>query len=416
MDTNHSTQTPQAVSDKTKIEFSLGDIIKILGALAVIIPLVLSYMQYKQSVQESQDKNFREIVSDLSSQEKQSRVASASNIGTFINDDNPYYDEAINILVNMVPIESDIDVLQAIRSSLEKISAQEKKTVIQQLLKLDRNSFIYGAYLREKLKADTAVTEKEKSKYQELLTHIGKQDESLTENALKLELEEYKKRYQESMHRQKKLELVNSELSFRAELMSKFVTGFLSFTKQNPIEGIELFQNTWNYVQLIDLQLPKTIIKRSVLSSARIEGTDFSKSFIEHTSFFNSIISNTNFSGSIIQSTSFDKLWSLKNVSFKRAIFDDVFFTGSNMQGADFTGAKGLSPFFFYRTTNLKKAQFDDGFLTQLAEIDSITDEKFRNYVNGSSLSIQGQKELLETLDSLAAEEILVESTSHFKE
>src|SRR3972149_7370025 len=86
-----------------KIEFS--DILKIIGVLAIIIPLFLGYIQYKQSVRQDINNHFRNVVSKLTSGKKEDRLASATNLGTFIRKGEIYYDEAIDILINATSIE-----------------------------------------------------------------------------------------------------------------------------------------------------------------------------------------------------------------------------------------------------------------------------------------------------------------------
>lgn len=388
--------------DKTKAQFGLSDIIKSLGVLAVVIPLILGYMEYKQAVQENQNKNFREIVSGLSSDAKQNRLASASNLGTFIKEGNPYYNEAVDILINMVAIESEIDVLQAIRSSLEQTSPEDHKMVIQKLLKLGRNSFIYKEYLEEKQKSDQRTTKNEFLKYQNLLKDIEEKSLQSKQKAVQMELEAYKQRYLESMKRQKESELIYSEQPFRKERTAKFILSFLSFARKTPLKGLELYQNSWNYVVLADLKLPEISIIRSAVSSATIANVDFNHAKIENSTFFLSGLSNTDFSGSTIKATLFDQLKSLKNVSFKDVSFEDVFFTGSDLKGADFSSAKGLKPVYFYKAINLDQAKFDAEFAKQLEGIkEKISDTDFRDYVRKSSLSRFKQREIFKTLDEI---------------
>ncbi|SET55260.1 Pentapeptide repeat-containing protein [Nitrosomonas marina] len=375
-----------------KFPFSLGDIIKFIGAFAVIIPLILGYIQYQQQVRENLDENFRAIVSGLSSERKQNRLASASNLGTFIKEGSPYYNEAVDILINTVSIESDIDVLQAIRSSLEKISFEDNKKVIQKLLKLEQNFFIYDEYLKVKLRTEQEIAKKELQRYKELLAFTETPKTSLKEN--ELELETYKNRYLASITRHMNLELSNKENPFRSELVAKFIVSFLSVARKNPMAGLELYQNSWNYVVLTDLKLPEINIYRSALSSTTISAVDFSHAMIEDTTFENSIIEDSNISHSTIHATLFNSIVSLKGTQFKGATLTDVFFYDSDLKGADFTGAKGLKPAYFYKARNLDQAVFDADFANRLKQVDAISEADFMDYLCDSDLSPTRRAEL----------------------
>jgi hypothetical protein len=105
-----------------KANFDVIKLLQSLSSFVVVVPVVLGLFQYRQSVEETQDKNFREIVAHLSSDKKTERLASATSLGTFIYEENPRNDEAIDTLVNMILIESDTDILQAINSSFKGLT------------------------------------------------------------------------------------------------------------------------------------------------------------------------------------------------------------------------------------------------------------------------------------------------------
>lgn len=384
-----------------KSGFDIIGIIKSLGALAVIIPLVLGFLQYKQSVQENQDKNFREIVALLSSDKKQERLASATNLGTFIKEGNPYNQEAIDILINMVSIESDIDVIQSIRGSLEKIVPTDYKIVIEKLLKIERNHFIYNNYLSKRLRARIDENNEESSKIKEFeKTGIKpKQKDYQPQSAAdRLLYESYQLRFKESLQEERDLDNQIDNQPFLQELITKFI---ISFSQQKPVEGLELYQNSWISVALTDVKLPKIIIKRSVISSATIINTDFNHSLIENSELSYSEITNTDFSGSTINASLLKNITTLKNTTFQGTAFKDVFFTHTNVAGADFTGATGLHPMNFYKAINLDQAIFDKEFAKQLNTVNSISDDEFRAYVQKTTLTQFDIQVIFKDLDSV---------------
>ncbi len=147
---------PGSIIKKSGLDLSI--ILKILSGLAAAIPLLLGYIEYKKSVEENQNKNFREIVAHLSSKEKTERLASATNLGTFIKregflfkTDNPYKDEAKDTLINMLLIESDADILQAVGSSLKRVDPDEYSELAGKLLLIDTTAFTYQDTLKYKL-------------------------------------------------------------------------------------------------------------------------------------------------------------------------------------------------------------------------------------------------------------------------
>lgn len=138
------------------------------GSIGLLVPLWGAMLQYQQSVQQNLDQNFRSIVENLSSENKENRLASAANMGTFIKKaafgKGKYYDEAVDILINRLSVEIDYNVANAINGSLEKIYEakrykKEYKRVIEKLLTINRNTFIHRAKYKKicrlMLKLDT---------------------------------------------------------------------------------------------------------------------------------------------------------------------------------------------------------------------------------------------------------------------
>ncbi len=123
-------------------EITITEIATIIGAIALLIPTA-ALLQYRQYRQEESNKDFRSIVEKLSAGKKGERIASASSLGTFIKKGGKFYDESIDVLVNTVSMELDYNVLNAIRGSLEKTEKKDYIYVIEKLLAIDRNFFVY---------------------------------------------------------------------------------------------------------------------------------------------------------------------------------------------------------------------------------------------------------------------------------
>lgn len=393
-------------STDQKLKIDLFSILKFVGAVVAALPLLLGFLEYKKSVKEITDKSFREIVAHLSSEKKTERLASATNLGTFINEDNQYNNDAIDILVNMILIESDIDILQAISSSLKKVEPTEYETLADKLIKLDSVSFTYQDSLEYKLKYQINSNEKQKSDIEKLQNKIAQDEKELkfTNIGDKLLFESYQANYKDNLKKQKELDDLLKKNKYRKELISNFTINFLANARKYPITGLELYQNSWNYVVLMDLKLPEINIKNSALGLSTINGADFHKANIISSAFSFSSIKNTNFSGSTISTSIFDSIESLKGTDFSNTTFKDVFFAYSNVSGANFTGEKGLHPMNFYKATNLEEARFDNDFKKKLDEyhLESVTVDDFKKYVTNSSLGKLRRDELFETINQKA--------------
>lgn len=391
------------LSDK-KINIDLVSALKFAGAVVAALPLLLAFLEYKKSVKDNTDKNFREIVTHLSSEKKTERLASATNLGTFINADSQYNNDAIDILVNMILIESDTDILQAISSSLKKIEPSEYASLVDKLIKLDSVSFTYQDSLEYKLKYLRSSNEKQKSDIETLQTKITKDEKEvqIKNIADKLLLESYQSIFKDNLKKENELDELLKKNKYRKELISNFTISILANARKYPITGLELYQNSWNYVVLLDLKLPEIIIKNSALGLSTINGADFHKANVISSAFSFSSIKNTNFSGSTISTSIFDSLESLKGTDFSNTQFKDVFFAYTNVSGANFTGAKGLEPLNFYKATNLNEAIFDEDFKKRLAEshIETVSEDDFKKFLTTSSLNKLRRDELLETINN----------------
>jgi hypothetical protein len=332
---------PRKVVSERKLSFM--DFVKFIGALGVIIPLLMGYFEYRRSVQQDIDNNFRNLVEKLSSEKIEERLAGATNLGTFVSNGDKYYNESIDILINAVAIEKDISVLNAIRGSLEKIDKKDYKKVIQQLLVLDRNAFVY----------------------EYPLDYLG-----------------LKEQY--------------NELLIQKLLVAHFISTILTFTRTYPIDSLLIYQNSLSRLPLTDLSLKNSTIQHSAISSSIIINVDFSNSRILSSAFSFSKLYQCDFSNCNIESTLIDNVSRFDNTSFRGAVFKDVFFIGSDLRGVDFTRAQGLKPIYFYGAKNIDKAKFDVEFLRTLNELDAIDEIEFTDYVYNSSLTEQRMNEVLE--------------------
>ena len=102
-------------------EINFTDLVMLIGVIALFVPLMTAILQYRQSIQQQLDKNFRSIVANLSAEKKEDRIAAASSLGTFIKKGGKFYSVSIDVLINTISIERDHNVLNAMRGSLEKI-------------------------------------------------------------------------------------------------------------------------------------------------------------------------------------------------------------------------------------------------------------------------------------------------------
>jgi uncharacterized protein YjbI with pentapeptide repeats len=405
------------MAEKKKV-FELSDLLKILGVLALFIPLMTAALQYRQSVLQQQDEKFRSIVEELSSEDEAKRLAAASKMGIFVERGlyffkDKYYDDAVDILVNRTSIELDYNVLNAIMGSLRKVKKSEYKMVIQDLLNIDRSLFIQE-YAIEKwdkewekryeettqkyfMEREELLIKKEKFKREKMAEKIDSALLGNLEEEMKLNWNiayKRKKNFNElSMHRQAAADTISSLLMIFTK-PSPYFFGIL--TKSTPIKELEFHQNSLNNAILSYVNLNKATFKLSALSGSTILETHFDGSTIIDTVFTRSDLTKSSFQGSAITTSLFDQA-TLKNVNFSGSKFKDVFFAGSDLTEADFRGVKGLEPIYFYAVEDeyIKKAKFDDQFKIKLGqELPKITEDDFKKYIENSELS-KDRKEAL---------------------
>lgn len=152
---------------------------------------------------------------------------------------------------------------------------------------------------------------------------------------------------------------------------------------------------------LTDVNLNNSTFKLSSLSNSSIIDTHFDSSTIIDTIFTFSNFEKSSFVNCKITASLFDRISSLKGVSFSESEFNDVFFVGSDLTGADFQKVKGqLLPVHFYEVRNFKEAKFDEELKAKIEK--KITEDEFIEYVTEKSeLSKQRKEELLQSLDEL---------------
>jgi len=80
--------------ENNKRKITLVDVIKFIGVIGIVTPLLLGYFQYQRSVQQDKDNNFRVWVEKLSSEKKAERLSAATNLGTYLKLGDDYYVEA----------------------------------------------------------------------------------------------------------------------------------------------------------------------------------------------------------------------------------------------------------------------------------------------------------------------------------
>ncbi len=304
----------------------IGDLIKILGGIALFIPLMKGVIELEQRRKDRLDENYRSIVKGLTSEKPEERLASVTSIGTFIKKGNPYYELSMDILINRISMELDINVLNAIRGSLEKIAAEDYAACINKLLQIDRNYFIYEYPLKD---------------------WIAREEDN-----------------------KKDMEVAYKRLQRQRPIVSNFIASFIGFSRDRGIEGISFYQNSLNNVVLSDMQLFKPVIKRSALSFSTLTNAVLDGAHIEDTVFTFSNMRYCTFKDCEIKTSLFDQT-GMEGVYFKNCRFKDVFFTGADMKMARFENIEGLKPVYFYKSINIDQSSLDDGFLS---EVDKIKD------------------------------------------
>lgn len=362
---------------------------------AVFIPLMTAALQYEQSVQEQSDENFRALIEKLSAGNTNERVAAATSMGTYIKKDGPFYDQAIDVLVNTVSIERDPNVLNAIRGSLEKIDKKDYKSVIEKLLAVDRNLFIYEYPTNSwKHRTEKDITTSEK-KIKEVL---AQENESKVNKIILDNLENDLKQKQETYS---KFEKDYNNLKLNEEFVINFISSFLN-SIESPIINLNFYRNSMSYTVLQDLKFTRSRIYRSAFSYSTITNTTFDEVTIVNSAFTFSKISKSKFVDSKIESSLFDQVI-FEDVNFSGSEFKDVFFAGADLTKVNFKDIKGLKVIYFYKAKNIDKAKFDDDFKNKIdISLKNMTEVEFKEYINNESeLSGQRRNDLFTTLDNL---------------
>ncbi len=303
---------------------------------AVFIPLMVAALQYEQSVQDKSDENFRALIEKLSAGNTNERVAAATSMGTYIKKGGPFYDQAIDVLVNTVSIELDPNVLNAIRGSLEKIDKKDYKSVIEKLLAIDRNLFIYE-YPTNSWKNDINTSEKK------IYEALAQENESKVNKIILDNLEKDLKQKQEMYS---KFENEYNDLNLNKEFVVNFISSFLN-SIESPITNLNFYRNSMSYIVLGDIELTRSRIDRSSFTDSTIANTTFDEVTIVKSVFTFSKISQSKFVDCKIESSLFDQVI-FEDVNFSGCEFKEVYFAGSDLTKVNFKNVKGLKEIYFY--------------------------------------------------------------------
>lgn len=368
------------------------------GALAVFIPAMAGLFQYRQSIQQSQDKNFRSEIEKLTSTNQEERLAAATNLGTFIIKGNRFYNEAIDILINRTSVELDYNVMGAMVASLRRVEKNEYRTILQKLLDIDRNFFIRRYPLKKWRDQADKDLQKVENNFKQIEELNAKSPMKLYNSMLENFKNEMKDKWDVFLQREKDFQ----ELGMHTQAITDFVSSFICVVSKNvAITGLEFNQNSLNNAVMENANLLKCIIKASAFSASQIKETQFIETSIFNTVFTFSGLAGSSFRNCSIISSLFDQT-NLNNVNFQGSEFTDVFFVGSDLFGANFRGTKGLKVEHFYKARNLDKAVFDKAFAKELQQkLYSIDENTFSQHVNTSSLTNQRVDALLLTLKEL---------------
>ncbi len=368
----------------SKRPIAFMDVLKVVGGLAVFIPLMTGILQYRQSVQQDLDKSFRAVVEKLSSANREERLASAANMGTFIKKDGKYYNEAVDILINRIAIELDYNVLNAIRASLERVEQEDYAEVIEKSLAIDKIIFIQEYALQARRDSTKARYERSVKEFRKMTEQFKEQSSDSNKTLLDLHKKEVNLDWE--LYRNKKDDY--NELIMHEQAITDFLSAFLVITKSSPLRKLEFFQNSMNYARMIELNLSNVRIANSAFGSSSIWGTKFDRATIVESTFGYSNLTGSSFVECHITSSLYS-MANLRNVDFSKSKFKDVFFAGSDLTGTKFTSAEGLEPIYFFKANNRDKAVFDPDFKAILEQqLATVTREEVNNYVmNQAELS-----------------------------
>lgn len=372
---------------------TLATLLKVLAGLAVFVPLLAAYFQYRQSVRQDLDNDFRTVVTQLSSENREERLAAASSTGTFIVKGGPYYNEAIDILINRLSIELDYNVLNAVRGSLLKIDEAEYKRVIEQILDIDRNIFNQEYVLeiwRDDAKKNWEESKKIYSSLEEEASNSDLKNDMLLNQ--KKQINDYQNTY---LNLKKEFD----ELSRHKQVAADFLSSLFSkVTRLAPIENLEFSNNSLNYVNMSELNLINSAFRSSALSASNITHSNFNGSIITNTTFGYSNLTGSRLNNCRIEASLFNQA-NLTKADFSDSELKDVFFVGAELNGTKFTGTKGLKTIYFYRADNIDQAIFDSDFKKQLEkDLSAISENEFKAYVENSELTNQRVEEIFNAI------------------
>lgn len=384
----------------TKMTFK--DLLKLLGSLAIFVPSVsgtIQFLDYTKANQQASDENFRTIVEKLSSQNRDDRFVAASNIGRFIRKGfffkDGYYYEAVDILINRTSIELDYNVFPVIFDSLQKID--DKEYVIKKLLDKNRNIFIQEDTLNTWIKEAKRDLEKEEREYIKREALLEKYKSGVDKIILDNLKENMKQKLEIFNNREKNL----NELKMHQKINVDFISLFLKESKNLEKLMLNFYQNSLNRLLLTGVNLSNARFEKSALSASVIEDNEFYGSTIIDTVFTFSDLTKSSFKYCTITASLFDQAI-LNDVSFSGSELKDVFFAGSDLSGADFRGARGLMPIYFYAAKNIDKAKFDEEFKNNLFnELPKIIEDDFKKYIENSELSKTRKEDLFLTIKEL---------------
>lgn len=349
--------------------------------LPLITAIITANYQYVITRWEDSDKNYRAIVSDLTSKDKDKRHSAAASVGTYVKTGDRYFNETIDILTNRLSSESNHNVRNSMIGSLTKIKDEpEYRQVINRLLAIGRNNFIQDYQMKlevdnSKAEFDDAMTAFKQAE-QDFGTSEKKSDQFILSNLA-----------EQTRLKQSEFQALQSdydELKANIPMVSNMIAIFLSEGKGKEITGLDFFRSNMYNIVATDLVLNQTKIKWTTFSSSTLSDSQFIASTIARTYFSNSDMKNAQFNKSLISTSLFNDS-TLINASFSDSTLIDVFFIGADLAGANFSNAKGLQPEFFFQTNNLAQAKFDEpGFIER---VDKVSHEDFVSFVNNSSLN-----------------------------
>ena len=355
------------------------------STLVIFLPLITAIItanyQYVITRWEESDKSYRQVVSDLTSDTVDKRIAAAASLGTYVKIGDRHLSETIDILTNRLFMEDNRNVRNSIIGSLKKIKDEpEYRQVLDHLLTINRTNFVQEYEFQRAADGAKYKYEDALEKYQQAKKDHAKnsdQSDQIILDNFRQQTEIKRRAYQTKLG-------AYDELKASNPAVTNMISVFLSEKHDQEIIGLDFFRSTMSDVLLTDLVLRDTKIKWTRFGLSVLTDSQLTNSTIERTYFDGSDLKNTNFAQSRISNTVISDAL-LINTSFANCKFKDVFFIGSDMQGANFIGATGLYPEYFYDTRNLDLAIFADPSFIDKAQ--AVTAEQYRQFIAQSSLN-----------------------------